>query len=98
MTKKEKWWDLNWRPAMAWMYLCVCSFDFIVAPILWTGVQLYYHGPATAVQWQPLTLQGGGLFHIAMGAVLGISSYGRTKEKIDGGLAALSANTAPPQQ
>jgi hypothetical protein len=35
-------------------------------------------------QWQPLTLQGAGLFHIAMGAVLGIAAYGRTQEKLGG--------------
>jgi hypothetical protein len=29
-----------------------------------------------------MTLRGGGLFYLAMGAILGISSYGRTKEKI----------------
>jgi hypothetical protein len=34
-------------------------------------------------QWNPLTLQGAGFFHIAMGAVLGISAYGRTQEKIE---------------
>jgi hypothetical protein len=33
--------------------------------------------------WQPLTLQGGGLYHIAMGVVLGISAHGRTQEKIN---------------
>jgi len=35
-------------------------------------------------QWMPLTLQGAGLFHIAMGAVLGITAFGRTQEKIAG--------------
>jgi hypothetical protein len=30
-----------------------------------------------------LTLQGAGLFHMAMGAVLGITAYGRSKEKIE---------------
>jgi hypothetical protein len=34
-------------------------------------------------QWNPLTLQGAGLFHMAMGAVLGITAYGRSKEKIE---------------
>jgi hypothetical protein len=29
-----------------------------------------------------LTLQGAGFFHIAMGAVLGLSAYGRSQEKI----------------
>jgi hypothetical protein len=32
--------------------------------------------------WQPLTLQGGGLVHIAFGAILGISAYTRGQEKI----------------
>jgi hypothetical protein len=31
-----------------------------------------------------LTLQGAGLFHIAMGAVLGIAAFGRTQEKLNG--------------
>jgi hypothetical protein len=35
-------------------------------------------------QWNPLTLQGAGLFHIAMGAVLGIAAFGRTQEKLGG--------------
>jgi hypothetical protein len=41
------------------------------------------HGNVSS-QWQPLTLQGAGLFHIAMGAVIGISAYGRTQEKLGG--------------
>jgi hypothetical protein len=45
--------------------------------------QAFYH-IVPFVQWQPLTLQGAGLFHIAMGAVLGIAAYGRTKEKMAG--------------
>jgi hypothetical protein len=52
-------------------------------PILWALVQTMQRvGPLS--QWQPLTLQGAGLFHIAMGAVLGIAAYGRTKEKMAG--------------
>jgi hypothetical protein len=34
-------------------------------------------------QWDPITLGGAGLFHVAMGAVLGIAAYGRTKEKLE---------------
>jgi len=33
------------------------------------------------IQWNPLTLQAGGFFHIAMGGVLGIGSWTRGKEK-----------------
>jgi hypothetical protein len=37
-------------------------------------------------------LQGAGLFHVAMGAVLGIAAFGRTQEK----LAGTAANATPP--
>jgi hypothetical protein len=36
------------------------------------------------MQWNPITLQGAGLFHMAMGAILGIAAFGRTQEKIAG--------------
>jgi len=80
---KEHWVTAKWRPAMGWMYMAVCSCDFMVFPILWSLLQQIGHGQIST-QWQPLTLQGAGLFHIAMGAVLGIAAYGRTQEKITG--------------
>jgi hypothetical protein len=81
--KKEDWMNSKWRPMMGWMYMVVCSFDFVIAPILWSLLQSISHGSVNT-QWQPLTLQGAGLFHIAMGAVLGIAAYGRTQEKLGG--------------
>ena len=81
--KKEDWMNSKWRPMMGWMYMAVCTFDFIVAPVLWSLVQALFKGGVN-VQWQPLTLQGAGLFHIAMGAVLGLAAYGRTQEKLNG--------------
>jgi hypothetical protein len=57
--------------------------DFVVFPILWSLLQALQGGMVTN-QWQPITLQGAGLYHIAMGAVLGIAAYGRTKEKVTG--------------
>lgn len=81
--KKEDWMNSKWRPAMGWLYMAVCAFDFVFAPILWSLTQAYFNGGVN-VQWQPLTLQGAGLFHIAMGAVLGLTAYGRTQEKIAG--------------
>ena len=68
---------------MGWMYMAVCTFDFVIAPVLWSLVQAMAKGQVN-VQWQPLTLQGAGLFHIAMGAVLGIAAHGRTQEKLGG--------------
>ena len=46
-------------------------------------LQAANHGQVTS-QWNPLTLQGAGLFHMAMGAVMGVAAYGRTREKIAG--------------
>jgi hypothetical protein len=57
--------------------------DMVVFPILWSLLQSISHGAVNS-QWQPLTLQGAGLFHIAMGAVLGIAAHGRTQEKLNG--------------
>jgi len=59
-----------------------CTTDFVIFPVLWSVLQAISHGQVTS-QWQPLTLQGAGLYHIAMGAVLGIAAYGRTKEKLE---------------
>ena len=80
--KKEDWMNSKWRPMMGWMYMLVCMFDMIVFPVLWSLLQTLTHTPIT--QWNPLTLQGAGLFHIAMGAVLGIAAFGRTQEKLNG--------------
>ena len=79
----EHWINRKWRPSMGWMYLTVCIFDFIIFPILWSILQATTNGDV-GTPWQPMTLQGAGLFHIAMGAVLGIAVYGRTKEKVEG--------------
>lgn len=77
------WINKKWRPAMGWSYMLTCITDFVIFPVLWSLLQALSKGQVTS-QWQPLTLQGAGLYHIAMGAVLGIAAYGRTKEKIEG--------------
>jgi hypothetical protein len=81
-AKKEDWMNSKWRPMMGWMYMLVCTMDMVVFPILWSLLQTFTHTNIT--QWNPLTLQGAGLFHIAMGAVLGIAAFGRTQEKLGG--------------
>ena len=77
----ESWLNRKWRPMMAWAYMAICLFDFIVGPVLWSIHQAYFHG-SVQNQWQPLTLQGAGLFHLSMGAILGISAWGRSQEKM----------------
>jgi hypothetical protein len=81
--KKEDWMNTKWRPMMGWMYMTVCICDFVLFPILWSLVQAL-HGGRVETQWSPITLNGAGLFHMAMGAILGIAAYGRTQEKLNG--------------
>jgi hypothetical protein len=83
--------------------MATCTADFVIFPILWSILQSVSHGTVNS-QWQPLTLQGAGLYHIAMGAVLGLAAFGRTQEKLaganNGGLSAPSnfgtTYTPPP--
>ena len=84
--KKEDWMSKKWRPMMAMMYMAVCTADFIIFPIMFTVVQFWETQAANDAfrQWQPLTLQGAGLFHMAMGAVLGVTAWSRGQEKIAG--------------
>jgi hypothetical protein len=77
------WINKKMRPMMGWIYMLTCTCDFVIFPILWSLLQALSHGQVTS-QWNPLTLQGAGLYHIAMGAVLGIAADGRTKEKVAG--------------
>ncbi len=81
MTAQENWLNTKWRPSRGWMYILVCIFYFVIAPIIWSMFQIAGDGKVET-QWKPLTLEGAGLFHMAMGAILGIAVYGRTQEKM----------------
>ena len=85
-TKPDDFITAKWRPMMGWQYMAVCIFDFIVAPILWAVVQFWETEAINDAfrQWEPLTLQGAGLYHMAMGAVLGITAWSRGQEKMAG--------------
>jgi hypothetical protein len=78
---KEDWMTKKWRPMMAIVYMLINLFDFIIGPILYNLLQYWNPGQAIGM-WQPLTLQGGGLIHIAFGAILGISAWTRGQEKV----------------
>lgn len=84
----------KWRPMMAIMYMIVCTCDFVIFPVLWSLLQALDKGSVT-LQWQPITLQGAGLFHMAMGAVLGVAAWSRGQEKIAG--VAVPPSSAPVQ-
>lgn len=71
----EHWLKNWWRPAMAIQYIVVCLMDFIGFPIFWAIIS-----PERV--WHPLTLEGGGLYHLAMGAIVGVTAWKRTDEKL----------------
>lgn len=78
---QQSWLVSRWRPATAWVYLVVCLFDFVIGPIFYawfaatTGI-IEFGG------WQPLTIEGGGIFHLSMGAILGVTAFTRGQEKV----------------
>jgi hypothetical protein len=88
------WISSKWRPMMGVMYMVVCIFDFILFPIAWSVGQALLH--TTVTEWDPLTLKGAGLFHMAMGAVLGVAAWSRGQEKITAMNAGLATPPAPP--
>ena len=74
----------GWRPAMGWSYMAVCVFDFMIAPFFYTIIQVIFQDASVGqiVPWEPQTIKGGGLYHISMLTIVGVTAYGRTKEKI----------------
>lgn len=82
LAEKEKWFKTYWRPAAAWIYLGINIFDFVIAPVI--AMLLPKFMAITYSPWQSLTLSNGGLFHLAFGAIIGVTSWGRTKERLNG--------------
>lgn len=74
----KSWIKDYWRHVMGWVYMVICICDFVLFPILWSGLQYTKDQPMT--QWAPITLQGAGLIHVSMGAIVGITSWNKTKE------------------
>lgn len=94
-SRKSDWLKEKWRPMMGWMYMTTCITDFIIFPILWSILQALQGGQVTS-QWNPLTLQGAGLFHLAMGAVLGVAAWSRGQEKLAGASSYQQSYYNPP--
>jgi len=82
LPEGENWFKSQWRPAAAWLYLFINLFDFVIAPILtMVGPKLL---GSSYTPWQPLTLVGGGMFHLSFGAIIGVTAWGRTRERVNG--------------
>jgi len=86
MTKYERFFHNKWRPAIGWIYAVTVFFDFVLAPIgmiaVQAGLMIMGNSGIELTQWEPLTLKGAGLFHISMLTIVGVTAYGRTKEKL----------------
>lgn len=81
MDKEESWIKNYWRPAIAFQYLVVCIFDFILFPLATFSFAYATHSSYT--QWDPITLKESGFYHLAMGAIIGVSAWTRGLEKIN---------------
>jgi hypothetical protein len=100
LIEKESWINAYWRPIAAITYLVICICDFIILPWIFGLKSPSPHEIAIAVrgldpqvaaviasphpQWQPLTLMGSGLFHIAFGAIVGVTAWTRGVAHIEG--------------
>jgi len=94
-SEGESWLTSSWRPAMAWQYFTVCIFDFLIFPIFTAAFSAITKTPY--VQWHPITLEGGALYHFAMGAIVTATTIGRSQEKIalfKSGLVGEASNTS----
>ena len=83
-----------WRDYLALIYITICLFDFVVGATWWNlSIQSMFLECVTREEqavcfnnlpppWQPYTLNNGGMFHIAMGAILGATAWKRGEEKL----------------
>jgi hypothetical protein len=83
--EEEHWVRAYWRPAMGWLYMVICAFDFVLFPLLAMFLPVIDKGFGLNIAytpWQSLTLSNGGLMHLAFGAILGVSAWARGNEKL----------------
>jgi hypothetical protein len=86
----EHWVKSNWRPVLAWLYLITILADFVIFPgmqmLMWEHMP---HGNTDHyTQWTSLTLSYGGIYHAGIAAILGVSVWSRSNERI-------AANNSP---
>ena len=77
----EHWMKAYWRPAMGWLYMIMCFCDFVAFPVISMFMPVFIKG-MQYIAWKSITLDNGGLIHLAFGAILGVTAYGRTQEKV----------------
>ena len=83
----ESWVKQYWRPAMGWLYMLICLADFVIFPALTIFLPVIFKAFGIIVPyvpWKSITLENGGLVHMAFGAILGVAAWTRGQEKIQG--------------
>ena len=74
----------HWRDWAGVVYLFICLVDFFLAPLMWNfGLTMMDKEVQLASsRWTPLTLEGGAMFHLSFGAILGATAW-RKKDEVD---------------
>jgi len=67
-----------------YVYLFICLVDFFIAPLMWNiGLAMADKEIQLATsRWAPLTLEGGAMFHLSFGAILGATAW-RKKDEVE---------------
>jgi hypothetical protein len=81
--QNENWMKTMWRPAMGWLYMVMCFCDFVAFPVIAMFLPQFIPS-MTYIPWKSITLDNGGLIHMAFGAILGVAAWTRGQEKIAG--------------
>ena len=74
----------HWRDWAGVVSLCICLLAFFLAPLMWNfGLTMMdKEVQLAASRWMPLTLEGGAMFHLSFGAILGATAW-RKKDEVD---------------
>jgi len=74
----------HWRDWAGLVYLFICLVDFFIAPLMWNiGMAMESDEiKLNTSRWMPLTLQGGAMFHLSFGAILGATAW-RKKDEVE---------------
>ena len=77
----------HWRDWAGLVYLFICLCDFFIGPVVWNIKMDSYCNMMVAKglvcdasRWMPLTLEGGAMFHLSFGAILGATAWKKKEE------------------
>lgn len=71
----NSWIKKDWKIIAGIVYLTINVFDFILFPMMFAILLPALHPGTPPLEWKPLTTSNGGLFHMAFGAILGVTVW-----------------------